>query len=165
MARRRVAWQWHETADDLAHMVSLEDNDQRRRRLLALWSVRQGESLEVAASMAGVDTRTVRRWLMIYRSDGLAEVLRRVPGHHAAGRRPKLTAEQIAVLAGHAASRAFQTVGDAVIWVQATWGVAYGYQGMHALLRRSGARIRASRRDAASLPSDETRRDRSLRSG
>ncbi|MER3631967.1 MAG: hypothetical protein C4325_07260 [Blastocatellia bacterium] len=81
---------------------------------------------------------------------------------HTRGRR---IAEQIAVLAGHAASRAFQTVGDAVIWVQATWGVAYGYQGMHALLRRSGARIRASRRDAASLPSDETRRDRSLRSG
>jgi transposase len=123
-------------------MVSLEGNDQRRRRLLALWAVRQGESLDVAATMAGVDKRTVRRWLTIYRGEGLAEVLRRVPGHHAAGRRPKLTAEQIAVLAGHVASGTFQTVGDAVTWVQATWGVAYCYQGMHALLRRSGARTK-----------------------
>ena len=107
--------------------------------------MRQGQSLDIAASMASVDKRTVRRWLAIYRSEGLAEVLRRVPGHHAAGRRPKLTAEQIAVLTAHAASGAFQTVGDAVTWVRATWGAAYGYQGMHALLRRSGARTRGLR--------------------
>jgi transposase len=96
--------------------------------------------MEVTADIVGVDERTVRRWLTVYRRDGLDEVLRRVPGHHAVGRRPKLTTEQIAVLVERAAAGAFHTVGDAVAWVQATWGVVYGYQGMHALLRRHGAR-------------------------
>ncbi len=140
MARRRIAWQWHETADDLARMLDLEENDQRRRRLLALWSVQRGDPLEVTADIVGVDERTVRRWLTVYRRDGLDEMLRRIPGHHAVGRRPKLTAEQIAVLVECAAAGAFHTVGDAVAWVQATWGVVYCYQGMHALLRRHGVR-------------------------
>lgn len=140
MARRRIAEQWHETTDELARMLGLEENDQRRRRLLALWSVQRGDPIEVTANIAGVDGRTIRRWLTVYRSDGLDELLRRVPGHHAVGRRPKLTAEQIAVLVERAAAGTFQTVGDAVAWVQATWGVVYCYQGMHALLRRHGAR-------------------------
>lgn len=145
MARRRTAWHWRETADDLARMLTMETNDQRRRRLLALWSAQRGDPIGVTAEIVGVDRRTVRRWLTVYRNGGLDEVLRRVPGHHAVGRRPKLTAEQIAVLLDHVASGAFQTVGDAVAWVRVTWGVTYCYQGMHALLRRHGAQMRTSR--------------------
>ncbi len=79
---------WHQSADELHERYRAERNLEVRKRLGALWLVRQGESVSAAAESMGVGRRTLTRWLSWYREGGLQEVLSRVPGHGALGHLP-----------------------------------------------------------------------------
>jgi transposase len=127
---------WTHTAVELAALIYSEPDRRRRRRLLALWHLRRGDRVETAAKAAGVSTRTVLRWLALYRRSGLDALLHQVPGHQAKGRPARLSTTQIAELRMRADSGDFRTVADAVAWVRTTWSVDYTYQGMYALLSR-----------------------------
>ena len=85
MGRTRQEIDWQESAEELYDHYRAERDVQRRKRLQVLWLVRQGRTATAAATEAGVGVRTVLRWLDWYRAAGLAEVLRRVPGHGARG--------------------------------------------------------------------------------
>lgn len=133
---RRVGVEWAEGAEELRRRFAAEPDAARRKRLQALWLVREGRGVAEAGRLAGVGGRTVERWLGWYRAGGLAEVLRRVPGHGARGAPGRLTEEQRAALLARSAEGAFRTYGEARAWVAAEFGVAYTYQGMYAVLAR-----------------------------
>jgi len=145
MGTGRRNTEWMHSANELAGLLQAEASDApRRRRLRALLLLRRGGSIEDAAAAAGVTSRTVLRWLALYRRAGLEECLRRVPGHQARGRPPLLTPDQRRILAARAEAGAFTTDGDAVEWVAAAWDVVYTYQGMYTLLNQIAPRSTGS---------------------
>ena len=146
---RRVGVEWAEGAEELRRRFAAEADAARRTRLQALWLVREGRGVAEAARLAGVGERTVERWLGWYRAGGLAEVLRRVPGHGAPGAPGRLTAEQRAALLARAAEGACRTDDEARRWVEAEYGVAYSYQGVYALMAGLGVRPKVPRPLAA----------------
>jgi transposase len=118
---------------------------ERRKRLGALWRVRVGDPIAEAGRLAGVGRRTVDRWLDWYRRGGLAEVLRRVPGHGAVGQPHRLTAAQQAELLAHVGRGAFRTYEEARAWVAAQYGVGYRPGGFYTSLHRLGVRPKVPR--------------------
>lgn len=76
----KQAIEWGESAEDLCERYRRARDVEERKRLQALWRVRQGEMEAEAAQQAGIGRRTLVRWLSWYRKGGLAEVLHRVPG-------------------------------------------------------------------------------------
>lgn len=133
---RRVDVEWAETAEELRGRFVAEADGAKRKRLQALWLVRDGRGVAEAGRLAGVGERTVERWLGWYRAGGLAEVLRRIPGHGAGGAPGRLAPDQQAALLARAAEGAFRTYGEAQAWVAEAFGVAYSYQGMYSVLAR-----------------------------
>ena len=93
----------------------------------------------------GVGERTVFRWLGWYREDGLAGVLRRVPGHGALGQPHRLTVEQRAALLEQAGRGEFRTFEEARAWVASTSGVAYRPSGFWSALHRLGVHPKVPR--------------------
>lgn len=75
----RIAWR--ESAEELYARYVAERDLTRRKRLQALWLVRQGRDEGAVSREAGVGRRSLQRWLGWYRADGLDAVLARVPGH------------------------------------------------------------------------------------
>jgi transposase len=140
-----VAVAWAETAGELERRYRAERDVERRKRLGALWRVRAGDRVADAGRAAGVGGRTVERWLGWYRVGGLAEVLRRVPGHGATGSAGRLTAAQWATVVDRAGRGEFRTYHEARAWVRERFGVEYRYSGLHAALTRLGVRPRVPR--------------------
>lgn len=129
---------WKESADELHELYKKQRDLETRKRLVALWSVRRGESVTDAARIAGVGRRTLTRWLAWYREGGLEEVLSRVPGHGALGSECRLTKHQQQRLVERAAQGEFRTYEEARRWVKEAWGVEYRYKGIYAVLSRLG---------------------------
>lgn len=134
-----------ETAEELYDRYTGERDLRRRQRLQALWLVRRGAAIAVAAAIAGVGQRSLERWLGWYRAGGLGAVLDRVPGHGAPGQPSRLTAAQQQTLVAETATGAFRTYHEARDWVEQTFGVTYTYQGMYTLLARSGVHPKVPR--------------------
>jgi transposase len=139
MGHRAKIPDWPESAEQLRQRRNAERHRLRRQRLCALVLLREGASVSRVAAVVGVSTRTVQRWLALYRAAGADAVVHRVLGH-GAGRPSRLTAEQLEELAARAQAGAFPTVADAIAWVRREWGVDYTYKGMHALLSRLARR-------------------------
>lgn len=140
---------WHEGADELYARFIAERDRERRRRLQTLWLVRRGCGLVEASRIAGVGERSLARWLGWYRQGGMAEVLRRVPGHGAHGASGRLTLEQQERLLAQVSAGAFRTYDEARGWVAAEFGVTYRYQGMYSALARRGVHPKVPRPLAA----------------
>jgi transposase len=140
-----VAVVWTETADELERQYRAERDVERRKRLGALWRVRVGDRVADAGRLAGVGRRTVERWLAWYRSGGLAEVLRRVPGHGAVGQPPRLSPAQQAEVLAHVGRGEFRTYEEARAWVESTYGVGYRPGGFYTALHRLGVRPKVPR--------------------
>jgi transposase len=136
MRGRPLDVEWQESAEELCRMAQQERDPHRRARLRAVAMLRRGKPITEVHRVIGVDYRTVQRWLGWYREGGLAELLRRVPGHQSMGRPPKLSPEQHEALLARDAAGEFATVGEAVAWVREEWGIVFSYPGMHRLLRR-----------------------------
>jgi transposase len=131
---RPVVVTWQEDAATLGAQYRAERDYQIRPRLQALWLVRQGRSLRQTAGTVGVNERTVQQWLAWYRQDGVAGL--RAHRRQGPGTAAWLSAEQQAALVAAAATGAFYTAQDAVVWVQQTFGVTYRLKGMYRLLAR-----------------------------
>lgn len=142
---RSVVVAWAETAGELEGRYRAERDVERRKRLGALWRVRAGDRVAEAGRLAGVGGRTVERWLGWYRAGGLAEVLRRVPGHGAVGQPHRLTAERRAGVLARCAAGEFRTFEEARAWVEAAYGVAYRPGGFYTALHRLGVRPKVPR--------------------
>jgi transposase len=149
MGRTLQEIDWQESAEELYDRYRAERDVQRRKRLQVLWLVRQGRTATAAATEAGVGVRTVLRWLDWYRAGGLAEVLRRVPGHGARGATCWLSPQQQAELLAHCRAGAFRTYGEAQRWIKREFGVPYRYDGIHTLLTRLGVHPKVPRPTAA----------------
>ncbi len=140
-----VSVDWAESVEDLEQQYRAERNVERRKRLGALWRVRLGARIPDAGRVVGVGSRTVDRWLDWYRTGGLREVLRRVPGHGAVGQPHRLTPTQQAELLTHVERGEFRTYDEARAWVEATYGVQYRPGGFYISLHRLGVRPKVPR--------------------
>ncbi len=144
MAGRRLALEWHETAEELLARYRAERNVHLARRLQALYLVRQGRRVGETAAVVGVSTRSVEKWLAWYRQGGLAEVSR----HRRGGPRPRrgpLAPQQLASLREGAAAVGFRTVQKAVEWAAQALGVKLSPHQMGRLFERLGLRRKVLR--------------------
>lgn len=141
--------EWRESAEHLYAMYVAEREVERRKRLQALWRLRQGETETEAALQAGVGRRTLARWLAWYRSGGLDEVLRRVPGHGAEGKPCRLSAARQKELVEHCGRGEFRTTGEVRDWVENAWGISYQKSGMYSVLARLEVHPKVPRPQAA----------------
>jgi transposase len=142
---RRVKVDWQESCEELKHRYQKEVHPQRRTRLQALWQLHQGKRIQDVADLTGASYRSVEQWLRCYRQGGLSEVLRRVVGHQAKGKKPYLNRLQQKALVAKVQQGQFRTVWDAKEWVQGRWGVSYTYKGMYSLMKGHGLGLKVPR--------------------
>jgi transposase len=138
MSRTIKKVEWKESAEELYVLYREERDLRQRQRLQALWLVRQGTRETEAAHQVGIGRRTLTRWLSWYRTDGLAEVLRRVPGYAAVGSECRLTKEQQEELIRRSATGEFRSTPQMRGWVETAWGVCYRTSGMAEVRERLG---------------------------
>jgi transposase len=149
MGRKIAPVEWAQSADELYERYRAEPEVGRRKRLQALWLVRQGRTAGEAALQAGIGARSVTRWLAWYRAEGLDAVLERLPGHGALGAPCRLTPEQRAELIERSAQGQFRTSGEVRDWVATHWSVEYRESGMYSLLARHKVHPKVPRPQAA----------------
>ncbi len=142
---RREKFDWQESCEELKRRYRKEVHPQRRTRLQALWQLRQGKRVQDVVDLTGASYRSVQQWLRCYRQAGLSEVLRRVVGHQAKGKKPYLNRLQQKALVAKVQQGQFRTVWDAMEWVQGRWGVSYTYKGMYSLMKGHGLGLKVPR--------------------
>lgn len=135
MRGRPLRIEWQESAEELFQRYRQEKDLELRIRWHGLWLLRKGHSEREAATVVGVEERTMRLWVAWYRRGGLAEVARHRRGGRQ-GRRSHLTKEQLAALKARVAEGAFRTIGEAAEWVEQQFQQHYTYWGMRSLFRR-----------------------------
>ena len=136
---------WHESADELKRLYQKEVHPQRRTRLQAFWQLSLGKRIQDVVESTGASYRRVQQWLQWYRRGGLNEVLRRVVGHNAKGKKPYLNQLQQRALVAKVQLGQFRTVWDVMEWVEGRWGVSYTYQGMYTLMKGHGLGLKVPR--------------------
>ena len=87
----------------------------------------------------------MEQWLRWYRRGGVGEVLRRVVGHQAKGKKPYLNPLQQRALVAKVQLGQFRTVWDAKEWVWGRWGVRYTHKGMYSLMKGLGLGLKVPR--------------------
>ena len=142
---RGVKVNWQESNQELKQRYQEERQLQRRTRLQALWQLRQGKRIQDVVDLTGASYRSVQHWIRWYRQGGLSEVLRRVVGHQAKGKRPYLNRLQQKALVAKVQQGQFPTVWDVVQWVGDRWGVSYTYKGMYTLMKGHGLGLKVPR--------------------
>ena len=142
---RGVKVNWLESSEELKHLYLKEVHPQRRTRLQALWQLHQGKRVQDVVDLTGASYRSVEQWLRWYREGGLGEVLRRVVGHQAPGKKPYLNRLQQRALVAKVQLGQFRTVWDVVEWVRGRWGVSYSYKGMYSLMKGHGLGLKVPR--------------------
>ena len=140
-----MAVAWAESAEELERRYRAEREVERRKRLGALWRVRLGDRMPDAGRGVGVGSRSGERWLGWYRTGGLREVLRRVPGHGAVGQPHRLTPAQQEELLAHVGRGEFRPYEEARAWVESAYGVGYRPGGFYTALHRLGVRPKGPR--------------------
>ena len=119
---RGVNVDWQESSEELKQHYLKEEHPRRPTRLQALWQLRRGKPIEDVADFTGASYRSIQQWLQWYRQGGLGEVLRRVVGHQAPGKKPYLNRLQQRALVAKVQQGQFRTVWDVVQWVRGRWG-------------------------------------------
>jgi len=158
--------EWQETAEELGERYRQEQHLERRMRLHGLWMVRQGKNLRETARLLGVNERTVRRWVRWYRQGGIEAVRSHLTGGRQ-GRANLLSREQQANLVEQAAQGVFHTIGEAMQWMEKSFGVCYSYTGVRSLCKRLGLKKKVPRPIAAkaSLEAQEAWKKGAWRTG
>ncbi|WP_119280663.1 winged helix-turn-helix domain-containing protein [Calidithermus roseus] len=136
MSRRIAPIDWSESVEELEEQYRREKHLERRKRLQAMWLVRRGKDAQDAAREVGIGRKTLSRWLGWYRSGGLGEVLKRVPGWGVQVRRAWLDEGQQLELMAESAKGSFRTYEEARQWVRQRFGVQYSYKGLYGLMAR-----------------------------
>ena len=137
MRGRKLRINWKEEGKILQELYRKESDPETRRRLHAIWLLRQGDKISRVAWLMGVHLRTLNRWLSWYREGGIDELKARRRGNPR-GRPPMLSQEQLARLEEELRKGTLTTTWEAIAWVSENFGVNYSYWGMYYLLRRIG---------------------------
>ena len=145
---RHVEIEWQESEAELKQLYQQEKHLKRRSRLQALWFMRQGKKMVEISPLIGVHYRTVQQWAAWYRIGGVSEVLKRIPGHGAAGRKSYLSSAQQKALLAQVARGVFHSVWEVLDWVEQRWGVRYRPGGMYDWLDRHQANLKVPRPQA-----------------
>ncbi len=141
----RVQVQWQESSEELKQRYQKEVHPRRRARLQALWQLHLGKRIQDVVDLTGASYRSVQQWLRWYRQGGLNEVLRRVVGHHAKGKKPYLNRLEQRALVAKVQQGQCRTVWDVIEWVQGRWGERYTYKGMYTLMKGHGLGLKVPR--------------------
>jgi transposase len=142
MARLEIEWQ--DSVKSLKQRYQAERNGQNRRRLHALWLLRQGRTLVEVCEIIGVHYRTMQEWLAWYRQGGIDEVVAHRHGGHSAQER-RLSTEQEAELKRKADAGEIRSITDGVKWAQESYQVTYTYWGMRHVFHRLHLKLKVPR--------------------
>lgn len=142
MARLEIEWQ--DSMESLKERYQAERNVQKRRRLHALWLLRQGRTLAEVCEIIGIHYRTLQEWVSWYRQGGLDEVVSHPHGGHSAQER-RLRVEQEAELKGKADAGEIRSIADGVKWAQESHQVTYSYWGMRHVFARLHLKLKVPR--------------------
>jgi len=110
----------------------------------------QGYALPALTEILCVGIKTVRKWLALFRTQGIAGLCRW--GYH--GQTAELRAEQWAAVEIELAATPYRRAQEVAAFVKAQFGITYSVRGMQALLRRKGYRHIKARLQPGKSPSE-----------
>ena len=132
---RKLKIEWQEDENTLKQKYLAEKDVQNRKRLQALWQLRQGKTIQETANVVGSHIRTVQKWMAWYREGGLAKVLSHRHGGHSS-KSAWLTTEQEEELKQVASQGEIKCIQDGVEWVKTQYDITYTYWGMRSVFLR-----------------------------
>lgn len=106
----------------------------QRDRIKAILMLDRGYTFQETAEVLLVDDMTIRRWLVLYRTETLGHFLT----YHYQGSDGKLSADQLLALDAHLEDKVYLTAKEICAYVKDHYGRDYSEKGMTALLHRLG---------------------------
>jgi transposase len=150
----RVEIEWQDSVESLKKRYQAEKDVQKRRRLHALWLVRQNRTLSEVCEIIGVHYRTMQEWISWYRQGGIEEVVAHRHGGHSAQER-RLSVEQEGELKRKADAGEIRSIADGVKWAQESQQVTYTYWGMRHVFHRLQLKLKVPRPRNPQASADE----------
>lgn len=150
MSKRRgkaIQIEWNESADELHGQFKNEKDRQIKTRLQVMWLLRCGKTQSAASELAGVSSRTVRRWVAWYREGGLDLLRGRLHGKQGGGK-SWLNPDQMAALKTEIDTGRFHTALEINEWVKEQWNIEYQGKSIYNVLGRIKARKKVPRRQS-----------------
>ncbi|MGB1252029.1 MAG: hypothetical protein ACPG8W_15535 [Candidatus Promineifilaceae bacterium] len=120
--------EWREPIEQFEKWSEFERDPKRQRILNLFCMLRGGTPIEEASRRSGFPQDRAMLWLSQYRRFGIGKVL----GYTSRGR---LSIEQQMLLCERSRRKQFESVRDALQWVNQEWGIAYSYNSMRSILQ------------------------------
>jgi transposase len=136
---------------DLQTRYKAERDRRLAERIQCIMLFAQGYDLSHLKQILCVGTKTLRKWISLFRTQGLAELCRW--GYQ--GQAAELNDEQWAAVERELADKPYRRAQDVAAFVKVRFGIEYSKRGMQALLRRKGYRPIKARLMPGKPPTEE----------
>jgi len=140
VTRQEAKIEWQESISEFQQLWQTEPSTERRQRLHALLLLRIGFRQTDVTELVQMNRQRVRYLISAYRRKGVIHALGYMVHPDA-----NLTFEQQRELVAHAQNGGFETLNDALEWVEQRWGVRYALPGMRMLFSKLDIQTRTQR--------------------
>ena len=134
---REVKIQWHESIEEFRTLWQSEPSPERRERLHALLLLRSGFNSAEVAEIAQFDRHELRYLVSRYQRKGVWHAL-----GYMVHRDTSLSVEQQRALVRYADRHRFETLDEAIQWIEYKWGVRYTAASIRSLFAKLNIQTR-----------------------